>query len=267
MDQIKIGRFIAALRKEKKMTQLNLAEKLGITDRAISKWENGRGLPDVSLMKHLCEILGITITELLNGERAQENVTPAQVEETVYEVLCDRETQIQNNNHIKKKYSALRIAVASIICLILASMIFSDLRGEGYSLISAIETQEARIVSSLIENKKYESAVKFIGFSHNDGENAEEKWVAGMEKLSKEFKIESIKIAPITLDDYFPKGTYTMTVYDPESQTEHIYEGFVTYQNGGIAFSDAEIPYGSTDVRRGIIEYTLDSVFATYDPG
>lgn len=65
MDQQKIGKFIADHRKEKKLTQEQLAEKLGITDRAISKWENGRGMPDLSLMKPLCKELGITINELL----------------------------------------------------------------------------------------------------------------------------------------------------------------------------------------------------------
>lgn len=69
MNQIKIGEFIAEQRKLKKMTQAALAEKLGITDRAVSKWERGKGLPDVSLMLELCEILGITVNELLSGEK------------------------------------------------------------------------------------------------------------------------------------------------------------------------------------------------------
>ena len=159
MDQIKIGRFIAELRKENNLTQRALAEKLGITDRAISKWENGRGLPDVSLMKPLCEILGITVTELLNGERAEVAVTLDKVEETVFEVLSDREVQIKNTERVKKKYSALRIVtiiLGSIAGFTLALMIFSGLRGEGYSLYTAIETQRARVVSCLIEKEKYE---------------------------------------------------------------------------------------------------------------
>ena len=61
MNQERIGRFIAELRKEKKLTQIDLANKLGITDRARSKWENGRGLPDLSLLTLLCEILDISI--------------------------------------------------------------------------------------------------------------------------------------------------------------------------------------------------------------
>ena len=69
MNQIKIGEFISSQRKKNNLTQAALAEKLGITDRAVSKWECGKGLPDVSFMLDLCEILGITVNELLNGEK------------------------------------------------------------------------------------------------------------------------------------------------------------------------------------------------------
>ena len=65
VDQIKIGKFIAAKRKEKSITQAEVAESLGITDRAVSKWERGLSLPDASIMLNLCRILGISITELL----------------------------------------------------------------------------------------------------------------------------------------------------------------------------------------------------------
>ena len=68
MDQIKIGRFIAERRKEKSLTQMQLAEKLGISDRAVSKWENGRSMPDSSIMPELCRLLGITVNDLFNGE-------------------------------------------------------------------------------------------------------------------------------------------------------------------------------------------------------
>ena len=68
MDQVKIGRFIADRRKTAKLTQLQLAEKLGITDRAISKWETGKSLPDSSIMLQLCSLLDITVNDLLSGE-------------------------------------------------------------------------------------------------------------------------------------------------------------------------------------------------------
>ena len=69
MDQVKIGRFIADRRKTVKLTQLQLAEKLGITDKAISKWERGLTMPDTSIMLELCDILGISVNELLSGEK------------------------------------------------------------------------------------------------------------------------------------------------------------------------------------------------------
>lgn len=73
MDNIKIGKFIAECRKKINLTQMQLAEKLNITDRAISKWETGKCLPDVSIMPELCKELNITLNELLSGERENNN--------------------------------------------------------------------------------------------------------------------------------------------------------------------------------------------------
>ena len=68
MDQMKIGAFIAARRKQENLTQLQLADRLGITDRAVSKWETGKAMPDSSVMLELCGILKITVNDLLSGE-------------------------------------------------------------------------------------------------------------------------------------------------------------------------------------------------------
>ena len=74
MNQEKIGKFIAELRKQKKLTQEQLAEKLGITKNAVSKWERWLGLMDLSLLKPLSEILGVSVTEILNGEKIDEEI-------------------------------------------------------------------------------------------------------------------------------------------------------------------------------------------------
>ena len=74
MNQKEIGKFISVCRKEKGLTQMQLAEKLNITNRAVSKWETGKSVPDASIMLDLCEILDISVNELLSGERiAMEN--------------------------------------------------------------------------------------------------------------------------------------------------------------------------------------------------
>ena len=70
MNQIKIGRFIAECRKKANLTQMQLAEKLGITDKAISKWERGVAMPDTSIMLELCDILCISVNELLTGRKS-----------------------------------------------------------------------------------------------------------------------------------------------------------------------------------------------------
>ena len=69
MNPEMIGKFISSCRKDKGLTQMQLAEKLNISNRAVSKWETGKSIPDVSIMLELCEILGITVNELLSGER------------------------------------------------------------------------------------------------------------------------------------------------------------------------------------------------------
>lgn len=86
MDQIKIGKFIQNKRKEKNLTQSSLAEKLGITDRAVSKWENGFCLPDSGIMFELCNILDISINDLFSGEIVDMKDREKKLEENLLEM-------------------------------------------------------------------------------------------------------------------------------------------------------------------------------------
>ena len=91
MDQIKIGKFIAECRKKNNLTQMQLAEKLNITDRAISKWENGKGMPDSSIMLDLCNELKISVNELLSGEVIKMEDYRKQAEENLLKMEKERE--------------------------------------------------------------------------------------------------------------------------------------------------------------------------------
>ena len=94
MDQIKIGRFIAECRKKVNLTQLQLADKLGITDKAVSKWERGITMPDTSIMLSLCEILKISVNELLCGEKLiMENNNPKNEQ-----LLLDMAKELEQKN-------------------------------------------------------------------------------------------------------------------------------------------------------------------------
>lgn len=96
MNQIKIGKFIAELRKEKDLTQKELANKIGVTDRAVSKWENGRGMPDVSLLRKISEIFDITVNELLSGEKIDDKDKAQKLEEN-YFCAVDSKIKLQND--------------------------------------------------------------------------------------------------------------------------------------------------------------------------
>lgn len=95
MDQVKIGRFVAECRKGKGLTQAKLAEALGITDRAVSKWETGKSMPDASLMLPLCEILGISVNELLSGERIEMENYSKIAEENLLEMKRQQEEHVK----------------------------------------------------------------------------------------------------------------------------------------------------------------------------
>ena len=91
MDQIKIGKFIAECRKKNNLTQMQLAEKLNITDRAISKWENGKGMPDSSIMLDLCNELKISVNELLSGEVIKMDNYNEKLEQNLIDMVKQKE--------------------------------------------------------------------------------------------------------------------------------------------------------------------------------
>lgn len=87
MEQEKIGEFISNLRKEKQMTQKQLGDALGISDKTVSKWECGKGLPDISMILPLCELLEINVNELLSGERLSQESYPKKAEENMVRLM------------------------------------------------------------------------------------------------------------------------------------------------------------------------------------
>ena len=106
MDQVKIGQFIKICRKEKNLTQREVAEKLNISEKTVSKWETGNGLPEVGLMLPLCEILGISVNELLSGERLDEKKYFEKAEQNIMSLIEE------------KKEAKRKIIIAVIIAVI-----------------------------------------------------------------------------------------------------------------------------------------------------
>lgn len=118
MDQVKIGKFIAQRRKLANLTQMQLAEKLNITDRAISKWETGKSLPDASIMLELCGLLGITVNDLLSGEVVIMDNYNENVEKNLLEMVKQKE-------EADKKLLQLEILIGIFSIIILLGFVFS----------------------------------------------------------------------------------------------------------------------------------------------
>lgn len=122
MDQIKIGQFIASCRKEQGMTQATLAEKLGISDRAVSKWETGKSLPDSGIMLELCALLKINVNELLSGERIMAESYDKRAEETL--LAMKREVEEKNRQMLKAEYwIVFPTIIAGLVMVLVASFV------------------------------------------------------------------------------------------------------------------------------------------------
>ena len=118
MDQIKIGKFIAECRKKNNLTQMELAEKLDITDRAISKWENGKAMPDSSIMLDLCNELKISVNELLSGEM----IEMKNYDESVEKNLLDMVKQKEENDKRLLRMEIL-MGILSVLPLLISTVI------------------------------------------------------------------------------------------------------------------------------------------------
>lgn len=122
MDQEKVGKFISLKRKEKNMTQEELAEKLGVSDRTVGNWENGRNMPDLSLFKPLCDELDISINELLSGEELNEKEYQKKLEENIINTI----NYDKKNNNKKKKNVSILLIVFGIVISFCSMFVFKD---------------------------------------------------------------------------------------------------------------------------------------------
>lgn len=117
MDQIKTGQFIAVMRKERGMTQRQLAEVLDISDKTVSKWETGKGMPEVGLMLPLCKVLNINANELLSGQRLTEEHYKEKAEEHIMSLLSEKKKNQKRMANIFA-ISIASLAIAFFIALV-----------------------------------------------------------------------------------------------------------------------------------------------------
>ena len=136
MNQEKIGKFIAECRRQRKMTQSELGEKLGVTEKSISNWENGRNMPDLSLFKPLCEELNISLNDLMSGEKVKEKEYREKLEENIINTIDYSNKKIESRN----VFIGLLLIVFGILISITAVGIFPSESSWGsiYSVFGGI---------------------------------------------------------------------------------------------------------------------------------
>lgn len=151
MNQEKIGKFIAQCRKEKKMTQSELAEKLNVTDRSVSNWENGRNMPDLSLFKPICDELGVTINELLSGERLKKEKYQEKFEENMINTIDYSTRKI---NFVRNNLGIVLVIIGILLSFTAMTMFASESSwGSIYSILGSIISLIG--VSKLTKKYKY----------------------------------------------------------------------------------------------------------------
>ena len=141
MDNLKFGSFIKELRKEKNMTQKELADKIGLTDKAISKWERGLSFPDITMLSSLAEVFDVDVSEILNGERGKEKVSKEdiekKIEEAVEKVILKKEKR-ERKIKIFKRAIGIISCVFFALCFILQLVYLTILSPRSYEYISDI---------------------------------------------------------------------------------------------------------------------------------
>lgn len=122
LDQEKIGKFIAERRKNQNMTQKQMAEQLGVSDKAVSKWETGKSMPDNSLLMELCALLEINVNELLSGEKLSDDNYQGKAEENMTNLMEERRTAKQDK---KRFWVEMAIGIVGFVAALFLSIVLS----------------------------------------------------------------------------------------------------------------------------------------------
>ncbi len=135
MDPVKTGSFIAELRKEKEMTQLQLAAVLNVSDKAVSRWETGRGMPDINSLEDISSALGVSVAELLRGERLGDTVPKDETEEIASEGFSLAREHVRRRKYLNILLGSMcALFIATLLVMFITSPIYLSSPPEGLSI-------------------------------------------------------------------------------------------------------------------------------------
>ncbi len=172
MNQVKIGKLISECRKNKKMTQREFAELLGVTDKSVSKWENGVCLPDVSLYKNICEILGITLNEFFAGQKIPDETFKEVADENLLSALENSVFTLKDKiDFFKKKWEREHLFELILVMIVIVFfIIYGFIKDNGLQYIFMI----IGFVSGIIENNKKMSYIEKNAYGNNSNISIDE---------------------------------------------------------------------------------------------
>lgn len=219
MNQEKIGKFIALKRKEKNMTQEELAERLGVNNRTISRWENGNYMPDLSLLKTLSEELGVSLTELLNGEETRGD---DKVNKTLENTIA------YSNEKIRKNKRRFLMVILILIIIIFLLLLFFFIRNYNSNLSYTFKGESDNFFfdNGLVTFSKDKGYIQMSNFKIKDGFNTD--------KVSS-FKMEILFDNEVWAD-----------IYWDNNDKESLDEVFKTMRFGEVASFNQDCSVGCT---------------------
>lgn len=172
MYQVKVGKLIADCRKAKKLTQVELANLLGVTDKSVSKWENGICLPDVSLYMKICEILDITLNEFFSGEKLTDESFKQVADSNLLSALENSTFTLRDKiDFFKRKWQKDHfLEIVVVMLLIIVFIIYGFIKGNGLQYIFMI----IGFISGVIENNKMMAYVEKNAYGKKSNISIEE---------------------------------------------------------------------------------------------
>ncbi len=258
MDNIKTGAFIKQLRKEKNMTQKELADLLHITDRAVSKWERGLCAPDISLLEPLAAALDATVAELISGERTNKEEDTSTIDAAVKNIIDYSENEIAQKTKEFKKKLVVSITVSCLLVLLLIPTLNGLVGGNGFAWQCIPAYMCAQKAAKAIETKDEQAIRTYIG-------NSDDMFwaLSKLEEQGVDIWKAQAKFSQTRLDYMFLRLEVELIVLFEDIKYQFTCNG--TYRNGKVEFMNIVNPSLEQNYPQWILQ--LSNALSTYNPG
>ena len=253
MNENKTGAFIFTLRKEKGLTQVQLAEKINVTDKAVSRWETGKGMPDSSLLIPLSNTLGVTVNELLTGEKIPEESFTQKSEANLVNAVQKTEKAIK-----QKKTAKLFLIIAVIFCVVSISLLVKNV----------IDAQNTIAFTGDFKTKNRIAVIELLLDLNNHNRYFSENTVCTNFDISLDSDGNFIK-AEIIMNDEFLHEYINIILFSPSEQPEQLSYRILRKRDfsstDGILFTDLCEFLKNEDIIEAATKYSEIKKFDTFN--